>query len=255
MFQKLKQHRFLFEELVKRDFKNKYKRTILGMFWSVLGPLCTLGVMALVFSHFFGRGMEHYIIYLFCGNLLFSYFKESTSTGMSALLANSAIFSKINVPKYMFLLSKNVASLINFGINILILLLFCIIDGVAITWKFVFLIYPICCLIIFNLGCGLILSALYIMFRDMMYLYDIFTLLLMYVSAIFYSIDSYSQQVQYLFYANPIYVYIRYFRKIILEGDIPEPTFHLLAAAYAAVVVVVGAVIYKKNNYKFLYYI
>ncbi|MBQ8410911.1 MAG: ABC transporter permease, partial [Ruminiclostridium sp.] len=78
---KIKQHRFLFEELVKRDFVKKYKRTVLGMLWSVLGPLMTLGVMALVFTHFFGRNIEHFIIYMFCGNLLYSFFKESTLTG------------------------------------------------------------------------------------------------------------------------------------------------------------------------------
>lgn len=252
---KVKQNRFLFEELVKRDFTKKYKRTVLGMLWSVLGPLMTLGVMALVFTQFFGRNMEHYIIYLFCGNLIYNFFKESTATGMTALYDNSGIFSKVNVPKYMFLLSKNVSSLINFGINIIVLFVFCIIDGVPFTWKFIFLLYPICCLVAFNLGMGLILSALYLMFRDMKYLYDIFTLLLMYLSAIFYSIDAYSQEVQYLFYLNPIYVYIRYFRKIILEGTIPKFSFHLLALAYAVVALIIGAVIYKKKNYKFLYYI
>lgn len=252
---RLKQNRFLFEELVKRDFTKKYKRTVLGMLWSVLGPLMTLGVMALVFTQFFGKTIEHFVIYLFCGNLIYSYFKESTSTGMTALYDNSGIFSKVNVPKYMFLLSKNVSSLINFGINLVILFIFCIIDGVVFSWKFFLLIYPICCLVVFNLGMGLILSAMYLMFRDMKYLYDIFTLLLMYVSAIFYSIDAYPQQVQYFFYLNPVYVYIRYFRKIILEGCIPKLSFHLLAAAYAIVALVIGAVIYKKKNYKFLYYI
>lgn len=255
IFLKIRHNIFLFEELVKRDFTKKYKRTVLGMLWSILGPLMTLGVMALVFTQFFGRSIEHYIIYLFCGNLLFSYFKESTTSGMTALYDNSGIFSKVNVPKYMFLLSKNVSSLINFAINLLILFLFCLIDGIDITWKFIMLLYPIGCLVVFNLGMGLILSAIYLMFRDMKYLYEIFTLLLMYVSAIFYSIDAYSQQVQYLFYLNPIYVYIQYFRKIIIESEIPPPTFHLLAAGYTLVALAIGVIIYKKENYKFLYYI
>lgn len=251
----MQQNQFLFEELVKRDFTKKYKRTILGMLWSVLGPLMSLGVMALVFTQFFGRDIEHYIIYMFCGNLIYSFFKESTATGMTALYDNSNIFSKVNVPKYMFLLSKNVSSLINFGINLLVLFIFCIIDGLVFSWKYILLLYPVSCLVMFNIGMGLILSTLFLMFRDLKYLYDIFTLLLMYVSAIFYSIDAYELHVQYLFYLNPIYVYIRYFRKIIIEGDIPQLTFHLLAAGYALVALIVGAVVYKKNNYKFLYYI
>lgn len=251
----LKSHRFLFEVLVKRDFTKKYKRTILGMLWSVLGPLMTLTVMAVVFTQFFGRNINHYIIYLFCGNLLYGYFKESTNSGMVSLYNNSKIFSKVNVPKYMFLLSANVSSLINFGINLMVLFVFCLIDGVPITWKFLLLIYPVICLVLFNIGMGLILSAMYMMFRDMKYLYDVFTLLLMYLSAIFYSIDAYALHKQYLFYLNPVYVYIRYFRKIILDSEIPRPAFHLLAAGYAIVALIVGGIIYRKKNYKFLYYI
>lgn len=255
MLDKIRRYRFLFEELVKRDFTKKYKRTVLGMLWSVLGPLMTLGVMALVFTQFFGREMEHYIIYLFCGNLLYSYFKEATFTGMTALYDNSAIFSKVNVPKYMFLLSKNVSTMINFGINLLVLFAFCLFDGVDFTWRFLLLIYPVSCLVAFNLGMGLILSAMYLMFRDMKYLYDIFTMLLMYVSAIFYSIEAYPEQIQKLFFLNPVYVYISYFRSIILDKQIPGLALHLLAAGYALAVLIIGAVIYKKKNYKFLYYI
>lgn len=255
MLNKMKQYRFLFEELVKRDFTKKYKRTVLGMLWSVLGPLMTLAVMALVFTQFFGRSTPHYVIYLFCGNLVYSYFREATSTGMTSLLDNASIFSKVNVPKYMFLLSKNVSTLINFGLNILVMFVFIAIDGISFSWKFILLLYPIGCLIVFNIGMGLILSALYLIFRDIKYLYDIFTLMLMYLSAIFYNIEAYPQHIQYLFYLNPVYVYIRYFRKIIIEGDIPQPTFHLLAAGYAIIALVIGAVIYKKKNYKFLYYV
>lgn len=255
MIQKIKEYRFLFEELVHRDFTKKYKRTILGMLWSVLGPLANLGVMALIFTQFFGRNMDHYIIYLFCGNLLFSYFRESTTTCMSAIYENASIFSKVNVPKYMFLLSKNVASLINFGINLALLFVFCLFDGVTFTWKFILLIYPLICLVIFNLGAGFVLSALYIMFRDLQYLYNIFTQLLMYLSVIFYSLDSFSDQIQHLFYINPIYVYIKYFRRIILEGVIPSVWVHLLAAGYAVAALLIGMLIYKKQNYKFLYYI
>lgn len=247
--------RFLFEELVKRDFKKKYKRTVLGMIWSVLGPLMTLLVMAMVFTQFFGRNTPHYIIYLFCGNLLFNYFKESTYTGMTSLMDNSGIFSKVNVPKYMFLLSKNVSALINFGINLIILFVFVAFDGVAFSWKFILLLYPVLCLIVFNLGSGLILSALYLIFKDVKYLYDIFTMLLMYVSAIFYNVSAYPEHIQKLFYLNPLYVYITYFRSIILDGRIPGLAIHIIALGYALLTLLIGSAIYKKYNYKFLYYI
>ena len=201
MFQKLKQYQFLFEELVKRDFKKKYKGTVLGMAWSVLSPLLTLLVMRLVFTHFFGRTIEHYTIYLFCGNLVYSFFNESTSQGMGSLLNNASIFTKVNVPKYLFLFSRNVQTLINFGLTLVVFFLFCILDHVTFTWKFIFLLYPIVLLLLFNIGCGLILSALYVFFRDIQYLWRIFTLLIMYMSAIFYSVDTFSPRVQRLFLA------------------------------------------------------
>lgn len=255
MLKKMKKYQFLFEELVKRDFKKKYKRTVLGMGWSLLSPLLQLLVMSIVFGQFFGRNMEHYTIYLFCGNLVFSYFKESTNGGMNALMANSAVFTKINVPKYMFLLSKNVSSLINFGLTLIIFFIFAVIDGVTFGPHLIALIFPIICLVIFNIGVGLILSALFVFFRDISYLYDVFTLLLMYMSAIFYTVDIMPDIVQKLLLCNPIYCYIKYFRIIVLDGHLPSVAFHILCALYAIAAFVIGAMFYKKNNHKFLYYV
>lgn len=255
MLQKLKAQQFLFEELVKRDFKIKYKRTVLGMAWSVLSPLLTLLIMRLVFTHFFGRGMEHYTIYLFCGNLVFAFFNESTSQGMNALMNNASIFTKVNVPKYIFLLSKNVQCLINFGLTLCVFFLFCIIDRITFTWKFILLLYPITFLVLFNIGLGLVLSAMYVFFRDMQYLWAVFTQLLMYMSAIFYSIDSFSQNVQNLFLINPVYLFIRYFRKIVLEATIPSAAFHVLMAADALLALGIGYWIYRRYNHEFLYYV
>lgn len=252
---KLKQHRFLFEELVKRDFKKKYKRTILGMGWSILAPLMQLLVMALVFTQFFGRNTPHYVIYIFCGNLVYSFFSDATKGGMSTIMGNAGIFTKVNVPKYLFLLSRNVQALINFGLILVVFLIFVQMDGLPITWKFLCLLFPIVCLILFNLGLGMILSALFVFFRDTQYLYDIFTLLLMYLSAIFYTIDGYDPTVQKLFYLNPLYVYITYFRTIVIDGAIPSVELHLLALVYAAVILVLGCWMYKKYNTRFLYYV
>lgn len=255
MLQKIKKYQFLFEELVSRDFKKKYKRTALGMAWSVLSPLLTLLVMRLVFMQFFGRTTPHYTIYLFCGNLVFSYFNESTSQGMTSLVGNSNIFTKVNVPKYLFLFSKNVQSLINFGLTLAVLFIFCIVDNITFTWKFVCLLYPVVLLLLFNIGVGLILSALFVFFKDIQYLWSVFTMLLMYMSAIFYTIDCYSPMVQSLFLLNPVYLFIRYFRKIVIEATIPTVWFHLLMLADVAIVLGIGCWMYKKYNTKFLYYV
>lgn len=252
---KLQQYKFLFEELVKRDFKKKYKRTILGMAWSLLSPLLTLLVMRLVFTQFFGRSSPHYTTYLFCGNLIFSYFNESTSQGMTSLVGNAGIFTKVNVPKYLFLFSKNVQTMINFGLTLCVFFIFCILDNIVFTWRFICLLYPVICLVLFNVGTGLMLSALFVFFKDIQYLWSVFTVLLMYVSAIFYTIDNYELMVRNLFLLNPVYLFIRYFRKIVIEATIPTVWFHLLMLIDVMIVLGLGYWMYKKYNTRFLYYV
>lgn len=193
--------------------------------------------------------------YIFCGNLVWAYFSEATKSGMQALMENAKIFTKVNVPKYLFLLSKNVQAFINFLLTLVILFIFVAFDHLAFTWKFIFLLYPICMLVLFNIGVGFILSALYVFFRDTQYLYDVFLRLLMYMSAIFYTIDKYGSMVQNLFLLNPVYLFIRYFRKIVIEATIPTVWFHLLMLADAVAVLGLGCWMYKKYNTKFLYYV
>ena len=221
----------------------------------MLSPLLLLLVMKMVFARFFGRNMEHYTIYLFCGNIVFAYFNESTNQGMTSLLYNSSIFTKVNVPKYLFLFSKNVQCLINFGLTLCVFVLFCILDGIVFTWRWIMLAYPICLLVLFNIGVGLVLSALFVFFRDIQYLWGVFTQLLMYVSAIFYTIDGYSPMIQNAFLLNPVYLFIRYFRKIVIEATIPTLWFHLLMAFDVLVVLGLGCLMYKKYNHRFLYYV
>lgn len=255
MIKKFMRFRFLFEELVKRDFKKKYKRTVLGMAWSILSPLLQLLVMTLVFTQFFGRNTPHYMIYIFCGNLIFAFFSDSTKGGMGTIMGNAGIFTKVNVPKYLFLLSRNIQALINFGLILIVFFLFVAFDGLPFTWKFICLLYPIICLILFNIGVGMILSALFVFFRDVQYLYDVFTMLLMYMSAIFYNIDGYSEMTRKLFLLNPVYLFIRYFRKIVIESTIPTVWFHLLMFADVVIVLGIGCFMYKKYNTRFLYYV
>ena len=255
MFGGLKRHRFLFEELVKRDIKKKYKRTILGMGWSMLMPLLTLLVMKLVFGQFFGRNMNHYTTYLFCGNLLFCWFSEATNHGMSSLYSNASIFTKVNVPKYLFLFAGSVQTLINFALTLLVFFVFCAFDHVEFTWKFVLLAYPVVTLMLFNVGMGLVLSALFIFFRDIDYLWRVFLQLLMYGSAIFYTIDRFPPGMQLAFACNPLYRHIAYFREVVLGGCVPSLETHLTLAGFALAALIAGMYMYKHYNTRFLYYV
>ena len=255
MVSDFRQYQFLFEELVKRDFKKKYKRTILGMGWSMLMPLLMLLVMKVVFGQFFGRSIEHFTTYLFCGNLLFCWFSEATNHGMMSLYRNASIFTKVNIPKYLFLFAGCVQTFINFILTLIVFFFFCWLDNIDFTWKFLLLLYPIVTLFVFNIGIGLILSALFIFFRDIDYLWRVFLQLLMYGSAIFYKIDGFSSDMQIVFSFNPVYRHIAYFREVVLTGAVPSLATHLTLLGFAVVSVILGMFMYKRYNTRFLYYV
>lgn len=255
MIRKLKRHRFLLEELVKRDFKHKYRGTLLGVGWSLLSPLLTLLVMKLVFTQFFGRNSSHYTTYLFAGILVFRFFSESSNGGMTALVGNSGIFTKVNVPKYIFLISKNAQTMLNFALTLVVFFLFCIMDGIDFSWRFLMLAYPIVTLTLFNVGLGLVLSALYVFFRDMQYLWSVATKLIMYGSAVFYMTDGFSPGMKFVFRCNPVYDHIAFIRKIVLENTTPGPWDFALLAGFAAVALLVGGCLYKRFNTEFLYHV
>ena len=250
-----KKYYFLFSELVKRDFKQKYKKSVLGMGWSVLSPLLTLLVMKLVFTEFFGRDTPHYTTYLFSGNLVLAYYKESTKNGMSSLVDNAKIFTKINVPKYMFLLSKNVSALVNFALTLVVYFIFCAFDGIQFGPRMLMLIVPILGLLMMNAGIGLVLSAMFVFFRDIRYLYDVLLTLLTYLSAVFYTLDRFSPRIQRSFLLNPVYAFIKYFRVVVIDGKIPSLSYHCLCLFYATIFLVIGGLVYKKKNHEFLYYL
>ena len=247
-------YNFLFEELVKRDFKKRYKRTVLGIFWSMLNPLLQLFVMTIIFTHFFGRDQPHFMIFIFSGLLVFNFFSESTNQGMQSLVANSGIFTKVKVPKYLFLLSQNVSSLLNFGITLVVFFVFALIDGISFGPRFLLLVYPVVTLTVFNIGMGLVLSALFVFFKDIQYLYGIFTRLIMWMSAIFFSIETFSVTVQRLFLLNPVFAHIHYFRLVVLHGATPAWHIHAVCAAYAIAAIAVGSFFYRRYNYRFIYY-
>lgn len=256
MLKRFLSYRFLLEELTKRDFIQKYKRSYLGLVWSVLSPLLTFLVMWFVFTNFFGRTTPHYSIYLFAGVMMLNFFSESTSGGMVSLVSNIGIFSKLNIPKYMFILSKNISSFINFILTFLVFFIFIVFDDISLfSWKYAYLLYPISCMLFLNIGVGLIMSTLYIYFKDIQYLYQVFLRLLMYLSAVFYRVDSFPEQTQRLFNLNAVYLAIKYVRSITIDNIRPPFLDHILLLSYSFGVFLIGCIVYLRNNKKFMYHV
>lgn len=250
---KIIDNKFLFKELVKRDFKKKYKGTILGVLWSVLYPLFDLLILVLIFTKLLGRNTPHYPIYVFCGIIVLTFFREATKESLSSLRANRNIITKVKMPNYLLILSKNVSALFNFFITLCIFFIICIIDGISFKMMFLLLVFPIICITIFNIGVGLILSICYVFFKDASYLYDLLLVILNYLSATFYSISSFSPFVQKLYLLNPLFCYIQYFRLIVIYNEVPNLLLHILCLVYALLYLSIGIIVYKKNRKKIVY--
>lgn len=249
----IQENMFLFSELVKRDFKKKYKGTILGVLWSLLYPLLDLLILILIFTKLLGRDTPHYPIYVFCGVIILAYFREATRESLYALRANRNIITKVKMPNILLILSKNVSALFNFLLTLCVFILICIIDGVSFKLMFLLLVFPILCITMFNIGVGLILSICYVFFKDGAYLYDLLLVIINYVSAVFYSISSFSINAQKLFLCNPLYCYIEYFREIVIYNKIPSLGLHLLCFIYGVIFLGIGILVYKKNRKKIFY--
>lgn len=247
------QYKFLFKQLVKRDFKKRYKGTVLGMLWSILYPLLDLAILVIIFTKLLGRDTPHYPIYVFCGTILMAYFREATRNGMESLRANRHIITKVKMPNFLFVVSKNVSALINFLLTLLIFFILCIIDGISFSMLFSLLIFPIICITIFNIGVSLILSTCYVFFRDTAYIYDLLLIIINYLSATFYRIDSFRIRIKLLFLLNPIFCYIEYFREVVIYNGIPSFGLHILCLGYSIFYLLVGIFVYKKNKKKFIY--
>ncbi len=253
----LKKYSFLLHQLVARDFKVKYKRSILGVLWSLLYPLLMMSVMAIVFSKMFKFSVPgvNYLVYLMTGLVFFNYFSEASNLAMSSVVANFSLINKVYMPKYIFPLSKVLFVAINLLITLIPLYGIIFITGNAVTWVHLLLPFALLFIIVFTLGVGLILSTISVFFRDMFYIYGIVITLWTYLTPIMYDINMIDERLQMVLKINPLYQIINFARMIILYNQIP-PLISFISCTLAALVsLLIGIVAFRKNQDKFIYYV
>lgn len=253
----LKKYSFLLQQLVSRDFKVKYKRSVLGIVWSLLYPLLTMAVMAIVFSNVFKFSTPgvSYLAYLLSGLVMFNYFNEASNLSMSSVIANFPLINKIYIPKYIFPLSKCLFVGINFLLTLIPLYIVLLATGTGVNIYHIFLPYGYLCLFMFTLGFGLILSSATVFLRDMLYIYGIVIMLWTYLTPIMYDINVISPVLQPFLKLNPMYHYINFIREIMLYGRIPQPFTWAICLASSAAVLIIGMIVFKKTQDKFIYYV
>lgn len=258
-------YRYLLSEIVRRNIKVQYRDSVLGIFWTLLQPLLTTIVLALVFGGFFGKsadGISNYVIYLLCGRLLYDFFSQSTKRAMKSVRLSAGVIKKVYVPKYMYPLGNVISCFITFLISLIILVLFIIgysftDKAVPITPYMLLTVVPIFVLFILCLGVGMILATAAVFFKDAEYLYDVFCMLLFYATPIVYVIDSMnmSKYVRMGIMANPLYSIISMFRACILDGQLFNLNHLWYSLIFSIVCLMIGMLMFSKKQDKFILHI
>lgn len=248
-------YRFLLKQLVSRDFKTKYKRSVLGMAWSFLNPLLTMAVQYVVFSTLFQSDTPNYPVYLLSGIVFFNFFSEAVSMGMTSITGNASLIKKVYMPKYIYPFSKLFSSLINFGMALIPLLLVMLATGTALRPALLLLIFDILCLLGFVLGMILLLSTAMTFFQDTQFLWGVVSMMWMYLTPIFYTENIIPRNLLTLYHMNPMYQYITFARICIIDGISPEPMAYLWCLLSSIVVLTLGIWVFKRQQDKFVLYL
>ena len=252
-----KKYSFLLEQLVSRDFKVKYKRSVLGIVWSLLYPVLMMAVMAIVFSNVFKFSTPgvSYLAYLLIGLTYFNYFSEASNLAMSSVVGNFSLINKVYIPKYIFPLSKCLFVGINFLLTLIPLYVVIIATGTGLCWQHILLPYSFICLFLFTVGMGFILSTISVFLRDMFYIYGIIITIWTYLTPIMYDIKMLNQTFAFVLKFNPLYQFINFARTIILYHNTPTLGQFAGCAISAIIVFLLGIFIFKKKQDKFIYYV
>lgn len=241
--------------LAKNQITLKYRKSYLGLLWSLLNPLLTMVVLTMVFSSIFKNSIENFPIYLMCGRLIYEYNSESTKAAMNSLISNSSLIKKIYIPKYVFPLSSSIAALVNMFFSLIALIIVMFFTHIELKWTMLFFWLPMLYVFVFSTGLGLILSAVNVFFRDVKHLYGVFLTLWMYLTPLFYPFDAVPESVQNIIRYNPLYHFIEMFRGMLLDGVLPTLRENLICTGVSAAVLIIGLLCFKKMQDKFILHI
>ena len=240
---------------VKRDFVSRYRKSVLGILWSLLNPLLTMLVMTLVFSYLFARNIENFPVYLLSGQIIFGFFNESTTQAMGSIISNEGLIKKVYIPKYIFPAARVISSLVNLVFTFLAFLLVFIITGAQFHWTMLMVPIPIIYTFVFSLGVAMLLSSMTVFFRDLLYLYGIFITLLMYLTPLFYPIEIIPERFRPFMGLNPMYQLIDYFRALTLHGTVPDLWSNMVCIGFALAALCCGTYVFMSKQDRYILYL
>lgn len=246
---------FILTSLVSKDFKLKYRRSALGVFWSVLNPFLMMCVLTAVFSFMFRFDVEYYPLYLILGTTLFSLMGDSTTSAMNSIIDSSSLIKKIRIEKIIFPLEKVLFQLINYCLSLIAVAVVMIFFQITPTWNLLFLPLLLLYVLLFSAGLGFLLSALVVFFRDIGHLWGVVITAWTYATPLFYPMSILPDWMQSFMEFNPMYHYVTYLREIALWGQTPGLQENLICFAIGVIALIIGFVVFRKLEKKFILYV
>ena len=252
VFNNFNKYRFLLWELVKKDIKLKYRRSYLGILWTLLEPILTAAVLTYVFSGWYGRGGETFPVYILTGRLLYTFFSNSTKAAMKSIRSNSAMIKKVYVPKYIYPFSTILSNYVIFLISLIILFLSMLVFKVNFTIYIFQAIIPLFLILVLSMGIGMILATMAVFFRDLEYLWSVVLMIIMYTSAIFYDLtDPKFADKIWLLKMNPLFDIIYNLRDAVFGAPLDQEKL-IISAAFSFGTLIIGIFLFYKKQDKFI---
>lgn len=252
---RLKQSWFVISTLVSKDFTIKYRRSILGVLWSVLNPLLMMLVLTAVFSTIFRFEIEYYPFYLILGNTLFNLGMDTVGSSMHSILDSASLIKKVKVDPIIFPIEKALFELVSFAVSLIAVVIVMIVMHIPLTPNILFLPLLLVYTSLFSLGLGLILSALAVFFRDVLHIWSVIRMAWMYATPLFYPADILPAWMLQIEMFNPMYHFVTYFRDIALWNTMPGLIDNAICIVFALVTFGVGLLVFRKAQKKFILYV
>lgn len=256
----IKRYKYLLSDLVTRDIKTKYRRSALGVLWSVLNPLLMMLVLTAVFSKIIRVEVEGgFALFYLTGYIIFNFISESSNFSLTSMINAGGLIKKVYIPKYIFPLEKTIFSLVNMLFSLIAFVLvfgiFLATGKVEIHATMLLFFIPMIYIFIFAFGLNLILSTLNVFFRDVGHLWGVFVTVWMYATPIIYPINIVPEWLQSIIRFNPLYHYVTYFRNVMIYGTVPSLTDNLICFGFSLIFLLVGITVFRKNQDKFVLHI
>lgn len=245
----------LLYELVVRDIKIRYRRSFLGLLWTLLNPIMMMSVMTLVFSGLFRFNIENYPIYFFTGNILFSFLTEATTNALYSVTGSGALIKKVYIPKYLFPMSKIVSGMVNLFFAYIAMLVVMLVTGAPFYATMLLTPILVVYLCLFALGLGLLLSTAMVFFRDIAHFYGVLTMGWMYMTPIFYPESLLQEKAPLVLLLNPMNHFIKYFRQLVLYNTVPTLQDNLICLGIGVGFLLAGMIVFYRKQDKFTLFI